>query len=175
MINFKTFGPFEIKLDEYGNIPNSMTDFWATVELKYSGLSAARGCYLFGIRTSGGPRIVPWYIGKTNYQTFESECFKAHQRKHYSRAINFYDRAKPFLYLIAQMTKNGKRLYRGQAPTSIEFLETYLIGFGLRANKDLLNKRDTKLYREVVMPGFLNSGKGNPGDSAGDLRCTLNF
>jgi hypothetical protein len=173
-MNFKTFGPFEINLDEYGNIPNSMTAFWDAVELNHSGLPAARGCYLFGIRASGGPRIEPWYIGKTNYQTFDSECFKPHQRNHYSRALNFFQKRTPFLYLISQMTENG-RFYKGQAPTCIDFLETYLIGFGLRANRELLNKRDTKLYREIVMPGFLNSGKGNPGDPANDLRATLMF
>jgi hypothetical protein len=174
-MNFKTFGPFEIKLDDFSNIPNSMTAFWRAVELSQAGLSEARGCYLFGIRTSGGPRIDPWYVGKTNNQTFELECFKSHQRNHYSRAINFYTRARPFLYLIAQITKNGGRFYGGQAPNSTDFLETYLIGFGLRANPKLLNKRDTKLYREVVMLGFLNSNKGNPGNPASDLRHTLRF
>jgi hypothetical protein len=97
-MNFKTFGPFEIKLDKYGNIPISMTAFWDALSLKRPGLSEARGCYLFGIRSSGGLRIVPWYIGKTNNQTFELECFKPHQRNHYSRALSYYDRAKPFLY-----------------------------------------------------------------------------
>lgn len=136
-MHFKTFGPFGITLDGYGNIPNSMTTFWDGVDAQRSGLSDARGCYVFGIRSSGGPRIFPWYIGKTNCQTFSTECFKPHQRNHYSRALNFYDNKTPFLYLIAQMTDNESHFYKGQGAASIEFLETYLIGFGLRANKDL--------------------------------------
>jgi hypothetical protein len=152
-----------------------MAGFWKAVASKHDGLSAARGCYLFGIGSSGGPRIVPWYIGKTNKQAFDLECFKPHQRNHYSRAINRYERARPCLFLIAQIMANGKKFYRGRAPGSIEFLETYLIGFGLRANKELLNKRDTKFYREVVMPGFLNSGQGHAGGPANDLRDALKF
>lgn len=174
-MKFKIFGPFAIELDTYGNIPNSMNAFWSAVESSHPGLSSARGCYLFGIRSSGGPRIVPWYIGKTNRQAFDPECFMPHQRNHYSRAVNFYERARPFLYLVAQMMAHGQKFYRGRAPHDIEFLETYLIGFGLRANEDLLNKRATKFYRETVLPGFLNSGAGHPGNPANDLRSTLKF
>lgn len=59
-------------------------------------------------------------------------------------------------------------IYRGSSGPAINFLETYLIGLALRANKNLLNKSDTKLYREVVFPGFLNSFPGSPGGPAKD-------
>jgi hypothetical protein len=172
---FKTFGPFEIGLDVHRSIPASMRPFWENVEVHHNGLPAARGCYVFGIRTSGGPRITPWYIGRTNRQTFETECFKAHQRNHYWGAMNRYDRAKPFLFLVAQMKEDGQRFYRGQALAAIDFVETYLIGFGLRANPELLNKRDTRLYREVRIRGLLNSGYGNPGSPTNELRLALDF
>jgi hypothetical protein len=171
-MRFRVFGPIRIDLDEYGNIPNSMNSFWEEVDGLYDGLSGGRGCYIFCIKTSGGPRIYPWYIGKTNRQTFAGECFKPHQRNHYSRALNYYDRAHPGLFLVAQFTSGGK-LYKGQGEASINFLETYLIGLGLRANHNLMNKRDTKLYRELVLPGFLNSDQGNPGLPANELRKVL--
>lgn len=174
-MQFGTVGPFEIPLDEWGNISVSLSDFWEEVELEWRGLAAGRGCYIFGIGSSGGSRIEPWYVGKTNHQGFVSECFNAHQRNHYSRALNRYTRAKPYLYLIPQFTNNGSRLYRGRSGPAIDFLETYLIGIALRANSDLLNKRDTKLYREVVLPGFLNSTQGNPGAAAVKLRQSLKF
>ncbi len=170
---FGTFGPFEVPIDKWGNISTVLSEFWEGVDLEWPGLTNGRGCYVFGLSKSGGSRIEPWYIGKTNRQGFENECFKAHQLNHYGRALNRYSRAKPQLYLIAQFTNNGTRLYRGRADVAINFLETYLIGIALRANFDLLNKRDTKLYREVTLPGFLNSPQGSPGNAAIKLRETL--
>lgn len=174
-MEFGTFGPFEIPVDDWGNMASSLSDFWESVDLEWSGLRNGRGCYVFGLSKSGGSRIEPWYIGKTNRQGFENECFKAHQLNHYGRALNRYDRAKPHIYLIPQFANNGKHLYRGKAGTAIDFLETYLIGIALRANFNLLNKRDTKLYREVILPGFLNSAPGNPGSGANKLRQSLYF
>ena len=174
-MQFGTFGPFRIPLDEYDNVQNSLTEFWDSVDLEWPSLSGGRGCYVFGIATSGGARIEPWYVGKTNRQGFDPECFSPHQRNHYSRALNYYDRARPYLYIIPQFANNGERLYRGKAGAAIDFLETYLIGLALRANKELLNQRDTKLYREVSLPGFLNSDPGNPGTGANRLRQSLRF
>jgi hypothetical protein len=174
-MQFGTFGPFAIPVDEWGNISTSLSNFWEGVEAEWLGLPNGRGCYVFGLSRSGGSRIEPWYVGKTNRQGFESECFKSHQLNHYSRARNRYERAKPYLYLVPQFTNNGKRLYRGNSGPAIDFLETYLIGIALRANSELLNKRDTKLYREVVLPGFLNSAVGNPGAGANKLRQSLRF
>jgi hypothetical protein len=174
-MQFGTFGPFEIPVDKWGNISTSLSDFWEAVEIEWAGLSDGRGCYVFGLSKSGGSRIEPWYVGKTNKQGFESECFKAHQLNHYGRALNRYHRAKPHIYLIPQFTNNGARLYRGKAGAGIDFLETYLIGIALRANFDLLNKRDTKLYREVILSGLLNSTQGSPGAAAIKLRKSLSF
>jgi hypothetical protein len=174
-MRFGTFGPYAIPLDEYRNIPVSLSDFWEEVDSGWQGLSGALGCYVFGVVTSGTDRVAPWYVGKTNNQGFASECFTPHKRNHYSEALNHYDRAKPQLYLIAQFTGDGDRLSRGSSGPAIDFLETYLIGLALRANEDLLNKKDTKLYREVVFPGFLNSFPGSPGAPANRLRQTLNL
>ena len=171
---FRIFGPYPIKLDAYGNIPASLSELWATVNKTRSGLSDAKGCYVFGISTSGGNQILPWYVGKTTNQVYLSECFKAHQRNHYSRAINHYSRAKPYMYLIPQLTNDG-RFFRGTASRAIDFVETYLIGFALWANPDLLNKRDTKLYREIEIPGFLNTKRGTVGAATRALKRSFYF
>jgi hypothetical protein len=76
---------------------------------------------------------------------------------------------------VAQFGEDGKRLYRGNSGPAIDFLETYLIGIAIGANEELLNKRDTKLYREVVFPGFLNSPSGNPAGGANRLKESLRF
>jgi hypothetical protein len=174
-MQFGTFGPFEVPVDNWRNVSTTLSDLWESADLEWPGLRNGRGCYVFGLSKSGGSRVEPWYVGKTNKQDFESECFKAHQLNHYSRALNRYERAKPHLYLIPQFTSNGERLYRGKAGLAIEFLETYLIGLALGANSDLMNKRDTKLYREVVLPGFLNPTPGHPGKGATKLRESLRF
>lgn len=173
-MQFKVLGPFEIKPDKNSAIPSSQSSFWDSVEDKHEGLSNGKGCYVFSIRTSGGSTLHPWYVGKTNKQTFCNECFKPHQRAHYWSALDRYKRAKPFIYLIPQITASG-RYSQNTAGTVIDFVEKYLIGLALRANDELLNKRDTKLYREIVLPGFLNSGKGNLGAGAADLRKSLDF
>ena len=172
MPRFAVYGPLSIDLDDDGNIPRSMRGFWASADELRSGLRGAKGCYVFGIRSSGGSRITPWYIGKTNNQTFEGECFKPHQRVHYGYALNKYVRKRPVMYLIPQLATGGK-LYRGRAGRAIEFVEKYLIGFGLFANEDILNKKDTKLYNEVVVPGLLNSGKGKRSFATKSLCHTL--
>lgn len=174
-MKFGTFGPFQVPIDKWGNISTSLSEFWETTDHEWPNLQYGKGCYVFGLRRSGGSRIEPWYVGRTNRQGFESECFKSHQLNHYSRARSRYDRSRPYIYLIPQFANNGHSLYRGNSGPAIAFLETYLIGIALRANPDLLNKRDTKLYREVEMPGFLNSSVGNPGTSASSLRQSLRF
>jgi hypothetical protein len=65
----------------------------------------------------------------------------------------------------------GEDFYKGASATSISFLERHLISLGLQANKDLLNKRDTKLYREVQLRGILN--EGHPDQPAKELRRAL--
>ncbi|MEJ0062552.1 MAG: hypothetical protein WDO70_04975 [Alphaproteobacteria bacterium] len=173
-MRFETFGPFPIELNEYGNLPRRMRSFWNDIEKGDEGLSHARGCYVFGIKSSGGPSIFPWYIGRTHLQGFRKECFGSHQRSLYLEAINRYDRAVPYLYIAAQITMQD-RFYQGKSGASIAFLETYLISLGLQVNKNLLNKQSTKMYREVIMPGILNSSLGNPGRPAMELRQTFRF
>jgi hypothetical protein len=76
------------------------------------------------------------------------------------------------MYFVPRVTKGG-RFYKGTSPKSIKFLETYLIGLGLRVNADLRNRRETKLYREMVVPGFLNSTPGDPGAPARSLKASF--
>ena len=168
---FQTFGPFRIRLDEYRNIPRKLEEFWAEVEEKISGLSDAKGCYLFGIKTSGGSWLCPWYVGKT-IKSFRAECFQPHKRDIYARSISHYKRANPYLLLIARLTAGGD-LYKGTGTTSTDFLEKHLISLGIQANPELQNSRDTKLYRELQLRGILNSDGGKPDKATAELRLAL--
>jgi hypothetical protein len=168
-VKFRTFGDFPIMLDFHGNIPDDLNRFWSLVDDVKSSLRSAKGCYIFGIRTSGGSSVRPWYVGKT-LNSFESECFQPHKRVLYGKALSYYERATPCLFLVPRLTDGGS-LYSGASASSINFLERHLISLGLQANNDLLNKRDTKLYREVQLRGILN--EGYPDTPAKELRRAL--
>ncbi len=168
---FHTFGAFQIPLDGYRNIPDDLGEFWARVEQEKVGLSNAKGCYVFGIKTGGTPSIRPWYIGKT-VNSFVVECFQPHKRFKYAAAINYYKRAIPQLFLISRLTRGGA-FYQGSSATSTNFVERHLISLGLQSNSDLLNKRDTKLYREVQLHGILNSDRGKLDEAAKALRLAF--
>jgi hypothetical protein len=66
-----------------------------------------------------------------------------------------------FITLIARQTPNG----RFSKPSingyrDIQDLELLLIGSALERNENLLNRSATKVLREIVIPGFLNSPQG---------------
>ena len=168
---FQAFGPFEISLDKHRNIPERLDDFWAAVEAEKKGLSAAKGCYLFGVKTSGSQNIFPWYIGKT-ISSFYRECFQYHKLVAYQRSISVYQRSRPSILLIPRLAKGGG-LYRGNSDVAINFLEKHLISLGLRANENLQNKRDTRLYRDVQLKGVLNSDSRAPDSATKELKCAL--
>ena len=149
----------------------------ASFELKLNRKKAAsatlRDAMYSVLRTSGVSTIVPWYVGKT-VTSFDSECFQPHKRVIYAKAISYYKRAVPHLFLISRLTIGGS-FYKGASAVSTNFLERHLISLGLQANSDLLNKRDTKLYREVHLRGILNSEGGKPDKAAKELRLSLSF
>lgn len=172
-MQFRTYGPIEITLDSHGRILNPLTDFWKDVERRRRGLKEGRGCYVFGIGTTGSQRITPWYVGMTHQGNFYKECFGAHQCKQYAYALAEYRRKKAFMYLVPQTTALGK-LYRGRTGGSIDQLEQFLIGLAVLENDELCNKQGTGFWKDVVLPGFLNF-QGNPGLAASWLRHTLNY
>ncbi|MGD9729611.1 MAG: hypothetical protein AB7Q81_12860 [Gammaproteobacteria bacterium] len=145
----------------------SLNAFWEEVNKEEEGLSEAIGCYIFSIRAGKG--LLPWYVGLAEKQTFRKECFAPHKLNHYNDAIA-NRKGTPTLTLIPKFTegdrfakpsKNGHR--------DIQLLETMLIGACLRRNKGLLNAKDTKLLREMVVPGLLNNQQGR------DYQCVREF
>ena len=66
---YETYGEFEVprkqtpKGKAFEDSKNVLKDFWAKVDQKHPGLSAALGCYIFAIKAAKG--IKPWYVGQT--------------------------------------------------------------------------------------------------------------
>ena len=67
---------------------------------------------------------------------------------------------KPYLYFISKLTPTGnfaKPSINGHKAT--EFLEDILIGMALSKNDQLENTKGTKLLKELVVPGIINTPK----------------
>jgi hypothetical protein len=172
-MRFGVHGPIEVPLNEFSFVRKPEIRFWReTVDTLASGLSEARGCYVFAINSSGSRRLLPCYVGRTTNASFRNECFGAHQINLYNNALAGYKRRRAWVYLLPRLTNRG-RFYRGNAPALIENLEYYLISLALRQNKDLENIRDTKFFRETYIPGILNPRKEHPGGAAVSLKSTL--
>ena len=157
-MRFDIFGPFQLIGDGVCRLAANQDDFWEEVEVQSEGLGAAKGCYVFGIGTSGSNKIKPWYVGKT-HRSFYVECITPSKWKHYSVALSKYQRAKPYLFFLPVITETGK--FAKGNERSIDFLEKYLIGLGIRVNKELCNIKDAQIYRDIEVPGIINRSTDN--------------
>src|SRR5664280_1415908 len=161
-MNFFPHLPIEIPRQSNGLIAadkDPLTAFWSRVDKELEeGLSAAIGCYLFSIRAGKG--ALPWYVGFAEKQSFRKECFTNHKLVHYNNVIA-NRKGTTLLTLVAKYTPKGKLINpTGNEHRDIQFLETILISNCLRRNTDLYNIKDTKLFREMIVPGLLNTSKG---------------
>jgi hypothetical protein len=161
-MNFFPHFPIEIPRQRNGLIAadkESLTAFWSNVEKELEeGLSGAIGCYVFSTRAGKG--ALPWYVGFAEKQSFRKECFTSHKLVHYNNVIA-KRKGTPLLTLVAKYTPKGKLINpTGNEHRDIQFLETILISNCLRRNANLYNMKDTKLLREMVVPGLLNTPKG---------------
>lgn len=172
-MNFLPHTPIEIPRQSNSLIAadkRSLAEFWEGVEAELEGgLSGGIGCYIFSIRAGKGS--LPWYVGLAERQSFRKECFTSHKLVHYNNATA-KRKGTPLLTLIAKYTPGGKIV----TPTGsrkhqdIKFLEAMLISNCLRRNGDLYNFKDTKLLREMVVPGLLNTPAGKCASSVARFR-----
>lgn len=153
-MHYDIYGPFELPLAKPGRLarlPADRREFWDELEEEYSGLAGACGCYLVSVRN----RI--WYVGMAGKQEFRRECFTPDKILKINDAMD-QGSGRAFLTLIARQT-NGGRFSKpsGNGYRDVRDLELLLIGAALERNPALLNKGATKVLREMVVPGFINS------------------
>ena len=158
-MNFFPHTPLEIPRQANGLIAadkESLREFWDYAEVAVEdGISGGIGCYIFSIRAGRG--ALPWYVGLAEKQSFRKECFTSHKLVHYNNAVAAR-RGTPVLTLVAKYTPGDKLLNpTGNEHKDIQFLETVLISYRLSRNLDLYNTRDTKMIREMVVPGLLKA------------------
>jgi len=149
----------------------SKAKFWRMVDEEWDGLKGASGCYVFALKTSGGP--IPWYVGRAERQSFEKEIFAVHKLHQYDDVLADF-KGTPYIFLIPRMTPTDRLCKPTKSENaSIRFLETLLIGMAIRRNPRLKNTKDTTFLRTLSVRGLLNSDKGHPGGGAIDLKGTL--
>lgn len=159
MSKFEPFGPFNMPVNGALIDRKSEGEFWKTVDATQHGLSNAVGCYIFGVRAGKG--IKPWYVGKTEKTSFRKEAWTPHKLLIYSEGLQLLKKGTPVLYFIAKRTKGTRFAKPGKNGISaINALEVLLIGTCLLRNSRLLNKRTTKHYREIEVPGYMNESPG---------------
>ena len=157
---YSVYGTFTVPTDDGNSFVEKLDkSFWNSVEEHQTGLPGAIGCYIFGIKTAGGPSIIPWYVGKTT-NSFRAECSQGDKINKYNQALLKYKKRKPFLFFIPKVTSSEK-FSTSSTQGDIEFLEKYLIAVALDANPNLLNVRGAKMYEKLYVPGVLNSKPGN--------------
>lgn len=174
-MNFYPHTAIKIPRQENSLIANdrySLDQFWEEIDDENGiGLSGGIGCYIFSIRAGKGE--LPWYVGMAEKQSFRKECFTNHKLVHYSNAVASR-RGTPRLTLIAKYTPGGKLVNpTGSEHNDIKFLETLLIANCLNRNPELMNSRDTKLLREMIVPGLMNTPQGKVSNSVRDFNALI--
>jgi len=135
-------------------------------------LPGAVGCYIFAIRNRKSIR--PIYVGLSCRTCFKSEVLSPHKELLVNRALAEED-GTLLVYLLGYQTPGGKFRKQLRKSAAIGFLEDALIGACLLRNPDLLNKRQTKHLRRVVVPGFMNDAqRGRKSRGAAELAALLN-
>ncbi|MBV1712699.1 MAG: hypothetical protein KUA37_11970 [Desulfomicrobium sp.] len=168
---FSPYGSFVIPKQEKGLIStdrDELKKFWKNVEEEAEGLSSAIGIYIFSIRAGKGMR--PWYVGKTENAGFFKECFQPHKINHYNYCIA-KRKGTPLLTFIPKLTQADNLAQpNGRPQKDISSLEKMLIGACLQKNKDLVNARDTKIFRDMVVHGYLNNPQGGVKNSVKEFK-----
>jgi hypothetical protein len=104
----------------------------------------------------------------------KDETWSPHKLLVYSKALNLRERGTPVLYLIAKQTRIGRYAKpRKGGIGDIRALENLLIGSCLLRNSKLLNVKQVKHPKGIVVPGYMNEPPGARSASATGLAKLL--
>ena len=172
MITFQTYGPFEVPIKDRALDKDRQAEFWDGVEHAAPGLPGAIGCYIFAVRAGRGMR--PWYVGKTDRAGFKREVFQDNKFRLYFEILKQRKRGTALMFFIARHTPGGRfNKTSVNENRAISTLEELMIGTSLLRNPKLINKRTTKHFRELQVPGYMNEAPGARMQSARQLALLL--
>jgi hypothetical protein len=157
-MKFEPYGPFELKRSNGGVDRSTKNSFWKSIETEYPSLPNAVGCYVFALKAAKG--FKPWYVGKTEKQSFMSETWQPGKLLSYGEVIRKH-KGKPMLFLLAKLTPQDKFAKPTKRKIgAVAALEEMLIGICLQRNSELLNKKTTRYLKGLQVPGYLNDSPG---------------
>jgi hypothetical protein len=173
-INYETYGPFTLERNG-GQVPiTALTKFWQErKEDAEDGLDNAVGVYIFCVQAQKGAAIKPWYVGRTDKQSFKKRFSQQHL--HFRQVLEKAKNGKLQIYLLALRAPGGKK-FRRPTKTKInanDWLESMLITTCIDRNKRLINASKVKRYKTIAVPGYLNNKVGKLSSSASSLKKTL--
>jgi hypothetical protein len=129
---------------------------------------------LLHFRNSGCQGGIALVCGETEKHSFKGETWSPHKLNLYNEALNLRKRGAAVLYLIAKRTKGGRFAKpRKRGIGDVRALENLLIGSCLLRNRKLLNVKQTKHPRGIVVPGYMNEQLGARSVSAKNLAKLL--
>jgi hypothetical protein len=164
MILFRVVGPFEVdrSLESGGRIisDEDVRQFWQQ-HAKYADCC---GCYIFARHAGRG--YTPGYVGKAT-KGLKREIFTSDKLNKYHRFLVKRKKGAPVFFFVLAPDRRGKTNIK-----QITKVEKYLIG--LAANRDLVNKQNTKIERWGIR-GVIRGGKGKVAEAAGEFRRMLGF
>lgn len=143
---------------------------------KANSLLTACGCYVFGIKSSGASRVMPWYVGKAERRSVLSEATNSSHLQLYNEILDEYKRGHPALYFLPTVTPGGKPRIPTKSDNgvpSVDFLEDWLIATSLKTNGNLWNINKTKKLRELYVRGIFNPKVGDLNSEASSLKECL--
>ncbi|PBB89100.1 hypothetical protein CK215_29535 [Mesorhizobium sp. WSM3864] len=170
------YGPFELTRSDDNFLfleDRERAVFWSEVEDEVPGLADACGCYVFALQS--GRAAVPWYVGKAERQTFRQECLTDDKVHKFNSVLASRRRGRPYLYLYARTGLSSFSRPTRTKHHDVRYLERMLITFALDRNAWLINKQETKMLRNIVVPGLMNSPPGRISDAAKELQSVLGY
>jgi hypothetical protein len=161
--DFQTYGPFSLGSTS-PDAPlkeSAMDQVWGQVESEKLGLQDAIGIYILALK-SGKSNPIPWYVGKTD-SGFRKRLTR--RRRLFQALSKRSVHGEIMLFLLARRTAREKFVRpkdAGNGLTSIEKLETMLIGSCLNRNPELLNMKKMSHFKGLRVPGYMNdNGQSN--------------
>lgn len=176
-MNFEVLGPFFIKTPRIIKADH-IKDLKASIDevADVSALLAAPGCYVFGVKSTGSKRVVPWYVGKAEKQSVFKEATNAAHLQLFNEILDDYEKGHPALIFLPQVTNTGRpaKVAQGeQSKPAVDFLEDWLIAAALKSNPNLYNIKKTKMLNDLWVRGLFNPKPGDSSASSQALKASL--
>lgn len=177
-MKYDPYGPFTLPRSDDNLIfveDRGRAGFWREIDQHTPGLSNACGCYVFALRSGGGVR--PWYVGKAERQSFKSEVLTQDKITKYNSVLQAGKKGTPVLFLFSRITPERSAFSRPSSSNhrDIQYLEKMLITLALDRNPDLVNINETKMLRNLVVPGLINTPQGKLSKAAQAAKSLLGF